>query len=84
MSCLVKLGIKAAEAVAIGDTPYDAVAARKAGIPTIGVLCGGFTKSPLREAGCVESVPRTERSLRTLPQHGARKVGRRTALGGYS
>ncbi|WP_246741279.1 HAD family hydrolase [Bradyrhizobium sp. 1(2017)] len=57
MSCLVKLGIKAAEAVAIGDTPYDAVAARKAGIPTIGVLCGGFTESPLREAGCVEVYP---------------------------
>lgn len=27
--------------VAVGDTPYDAEAAGKAGIPTIGVRCGG-------------------------------------------
>ena len=37
---LKKLGITASEAVAIGDTPYDAEAARQAGIPTIGMLCG--------------------------------------------
>ena len=54
---LKKLGIKGAEAVAIGDTPYDAVAARKAGIPTLGVLCGGFTEYSLRKAGCVEVYP---------------------------
>ncbi len=40
--------------VVIGDTPYDAEAARKAGIKSIGVLCGGFPESELREAGCAE------------------------------
>lgn len=54
---LKKLKISAAEAVAIGDTPYDAIAAGKAGIATIGVLCGGFTESSLRQAGCVEVFP---------------------------
>ncbi|WP_038960218.1 HAD family hydrolase [Bradyrhizobium japonicum] len=54
---LEKLGIEGGAAVAIGDTPYDAIAAGKAGIPTIGVLCGGFTESSLREAGCVEVYP---------------------------
>ncbi|MHC2286625.1 HAD family hydrolase [Bradyrhizobium barranii] len=54
---LEKLGIEGGAAVAIGDTPYDAIAAGKAGIPTIGVLYGGFTKSSLREAGCVEVYP---------------------------
>jgi HAD superfamily hydrolase (TIGR01549 family) len=54
---LKKLGIEGGEAVAIGDTPYDAVAARRAGIPTIGVLCGGFTENSLWEAGCVEVYP---------------------------
>jgi phosphoglycolate phosphatase-like HAD superfamily hydrolase len=49
---LKKLGITAAEAVAIGDTPYDAEAARQAGIPTIGMLCGGFTEADLRKGGC--------------------------------
>jgi phosphoglycolate phosphatase-like HAD superfamily hydrolase len=43
--------------VAIGDSPYDAEAAGKAKIATIGVLCGGFTEASLREAGCVEVYP---------------------------
>lgn len=51
---LKKLKIAGADAVAIGDTPYDATAAGKAGVATIGVLCGGFTETSLREAGCFE------------------------------
>ena len=54
---LKKLQLEGADAVAIGDTPYDAEAARKAGIRTIGVLCGGFTEQSLRQAGCVEVHP---------------------------
>jgi HAD superfamily hydrolase (TIGR01549 family) len=54
---LKKLKIDGADAVAIGDTPYDAEAAGKANIPTIGVLCGGFTEGVLRQAGCVEIYP---------------------------
>ena len=54
---LKKLEMKGADAVAIGDTPYDAIAAREEGIATIGVLCGGFTESSLREAGCVDIYP---------------------------
>jgi HAD superfamily hydrolase (TIGR01549 family) len=54
---LKKLKIEGADAVAIGDTPYDAEAAGKAGIATIGVLCGGFAESSLRQAGCVEVYP---------------------------
>jgi HAD superfamily hydrolase (TIGR01509 family) len=41
------------DAVVVGDTPYDAEAARKAGIRTVGVLCGGFPEDDLRAAGCV-------------------------------
>ena len=51
-AALKKLGLSGPEAVAIGDTPYDAMAAAKANIPIIGMLCGGFTESELREAGC--------------------------------
>jgi HAD superfamily hydrolase (TIGR01509 family) len=54
---LKKLEIDGANAVAIGDTPYDAVAAVKAQIVTIGVLCGGFTENSLRHAGCAEVYP---------------------------
>jgi phosphoglycolate phosphatase-like HAD superfamily hydrolase len=54
---LTKLCIEGPEAVAIGDTPYDAEAARKAGIPSIGLLCGGFTEADLRKGGCVAVYP---------------------------
>jgi phosphoglycolate phosphatase-like HAD superfamily hydrolase len=54
---LKKLKLEGADAVAIGDTPYDASAAGKAGIAIIGVLCGGFTEASLREAGCVDVYP---------------------------
>ena len=56
-TALKKLGIQGPEAVAIGDTPYDAEAAGKVGIPTIGMLCGGFTEVDLRRAGCVAVYP---------------------------
>ncbi|RKK02137.1 HAD family hydrolase [Pseudoroseomonas wenyumeiae] len=46
-------GISPDEAVVIGDTPYDAEAAAKAGIRTIGMLCGGFPEQSLRAAGCI-------------------------------
>lgn len=52
-----KLKVDGPDAVAIGDTPYDAEAARKAKIPTVGVLCGGFTESSLRQSGCVQVYP---------------------------
>jgi phosphoglycolate phosphatase-like HAD superfamily hydrolase len=54
---LRKLAIEGRDAVAIGDSPYDAQAAGKAKIATIGVLCGGFTEDLLREGGCVEVHP---------------------------
>ena len=54
---LRKLKIEGADAVAIGDTPYDAEAAVKAKIATIGVLCGGFLESSLRQGGCIEIYP---------------------------
>ncbi len=52
-SALRKLGpVRPVDAVTIGDTPYDAQAARKIGLTTIGLLCGGFAEHDLRKAGC--------------------------------
>lgn len=39
------------DCLVIGDSPYDAEAAAKAGIRSIGFLCGGFPESDLRQAG---------------------------------
>jgi HAD superfamily hydrolase (TIGR01549 family) len=44
---------RAEDVVVIGDTPYDAEAAVRAGIRPIGVLCGGFPEADLRAAGAV-------------------------------
>ncbi len=41
------------EVIVVGDTPYDAEAAGKLDLRTVGVLCGGFPEDELREAGCV-------------------------------
>lgn len=50
-AAIAKLGIDPSRAVVIGDTPYDAEAARKAGISCIGLLCGGFAAEDIRVAG---------------------------------
>jgi HAD superfamily hydrolase (TIGR01509 family) len=39
--------------IVVGDTPYDAEAAGKINLRTIGLLCGGWTEEELRKAGCV-------------------------------
>jgi HAD superfamily hydrolase (TIGR01509 family) len=45
-------GVHESEVIVIGDTPYDAEAAGKAGLSTIGFRCGGFAEAGLRDAGC--------------------------------
>jgi HAD superfamily hydrolase (TIGR01509 family) len=53
-AALQRLGsIRPAEVIVVGDTPHDAEAAGRAGLRTIGVLCGGFPEDELRAAGCV-------------------------------
>lgn len=53
-SALEKLGdVSAKEAIVVGDSPYDTIAAGKIGLRTISVLCGGFERETLTKAGCV-------------------------------
>ena len=49
VAALEKLGTD--DAVMVGDTPWDIEAAKKAGIPTIAVLTGGFSEQEPRDAG---------------------------------
>ena len=41
------------EVIVIGDTPYDAEAAGKLKLRTVGLLCGGWSASRLEQAGCI-------------------------------
>ncbi len=51
---LKRLGLKPKDVLALGDTPYDAEAAGKADIWTIGVTTGGWSREDLLASGCVE------------------------------
>ena len=54
-AALKKLGkMNAANAIAIGDTPYDAKAATGANLKIIGVESGGWSREKLLETGCAE------------------------------
>ena len=46
-------GVTADEAMVVGDSPFDAEAARKLKLRTIGLRCGGFPQEQLRNAGCI-------------------------------
>lgn len=39
--------------IVVGDTPYDAEAAAKANVNSIGLLSGGWTQHQLRRSGCI-------------------------------
>jgi phosphoglycolate phosphatase-like HAD superfamily hydrolase len=39
--------------IVVGDTAYDAEAAAKAKLRTLGLLCGGWQEEELRRAGCI-------------------------------
>lgn len=58
------------EAVMIGDTPWDIEAARRAGIPTVCVITGGYSEQELRDAGAAgvfDGVDELRRSLDGTP-----------------
>jgi HAD superfamily hydrolase (TIGR01549 family) len=46
-------GVTPDNAIVIGDTPYDAQAASKVNLETVGLLCGGWTQEELQSAGCL-------------------------------
>ncbi len=54
---LEKLGCPAGAAIMLGDTPYDIEAARKAGVRTVALRCGGWTTTALHGAAAVYADP---------------------------
>ncbi|MHB8240492.1 MAG: HAD family hydrolase [Solirubrobacteraceae bacterium] len=53
-SALERVGGDASDAVMIGDTPWDVKAAARAGVRTLAVMTGGFSREELVEAGAAE------------------------------
>lgn len=54
---LLEAGVRADEAVMLGDTPYDLAAAEGAGVPMIGVRTGGYDAAGLSGAIAVYGDP---------------------------
>lgn len=57
-------------AIMVGDSTFDCEAAKRAGIPTIAVMTGGFSVDELRQAGAVsvfESIDELGQGLETTP-----------------
>jgi HAD superfamily hydrolase (TIGR01509 family) len=52
-AALAKTDSDAADAVMVGDTPWDVKAAAGADVSTLAVVTGGFSEAELREAGAV-------------------------------
>ena len=58
------------DGVMVGDSTWDCEAAKRANIPSIGVLTGGFSREELREAGAAEvyeSIAEMRRGLVDTP-----------------
>ena len=62
--------------VMLGDSVWDVEAAKRAGIPTVAVLTGGYSEDELRDAGAVEVFESIARASR--PSAGPR--GRRVEV----
>ncbi len=60
--------IQPEEIIVVGDSPYDAIAAAKAGLRTIGVLSGGFERETLTQAGCIAIYQDPADLLKNYPQ----------------
>ncbi len=46
-------GVRREDVIVVGDSPHDAEAAKRAGLRSVGVRCGGFPEEDLRKAGCM-------------------------------
>jgi HAD superfamily hydrolase (TIGR01549 family) len=60
--------VPGADALMVGDATWDAIAAGRAGVPTIGLLTGGYGDEELRSAGAVEVYAQLEELTATLPR----------------
>jgi phosphoglycolate phosphatase-like HAD superfamily hydrolase len=74
---LEKLDASPGDAIMIGDTPFDAMAARKVEVRALGLLTGGFSEADLIKAGAETVLPDVGALLemvRPLLQPGGRKA----------
>jgi HAD superfamily hydrolase (TIGR01509 family) len=60
--------VRAADALMIGDATWDVEAARRAGVPTVAVLTGGYGRHELADAGAIAVFPSLAELGEELPE----------------
>jgi HAD superfamily hydrolase (TIGR01549 family) len=70
--------------VMTGDTPYDAEAARGAGVSALGVLTGGFSQTALKDAGCFAAIKEVGEMQKFLATPGIPRVEETPRMPGFS
>jgi HAD superfamily hydrolase (TIGR01509 family) len=73
---LTASGTVPGEAVMVGDTVWDVIAARRAGVPCIGLLSGGIEAEQLRDAGAAEIYRDAAALLEDLEASGIGRLAR--------
>ncbi len=66
LAAMEKAGLTPDKTIVVGDSVWDVEAAKRAGVPCIGVLCGGFSEAELRDAGAIEIYENPRDLLRQL------------------
>ena len=65
-AALTELDVEADHVIMVGDAPWDALAASRAGMDAVAVRCGGFGDGLLREAGASRIVDAPRDLIGTL------------------
>lgn len=56
-TALQRVQVRPEDAVMLGDTPFDILAAAKCGVPTVALRCGGWEDARLRDAAAIYDDP---------------------------
>jgi len=72
LACQEQMGIAIHDAIVIGDAVWDLIAARRAGMLSVGLLSGGYGEEELFRAGALRVYKDAEELLRSLYEIGIR------------
>jgi phosphoglycolate phosphatase-like HAD superfamily hydrolase len=70
LACQQRLGVRVEDCYVIGDAVWDLLAARRAGILSIGLLSGGYGEAELSQAGAFRVYRDTSELLISLDELG--------------
>src|SRR5437899_5673623 len=70
LACQERLGVAIADCYVVGDAVWDLLAARRAGMLSVGLLTGGYGEDELRAAGAFRVYRDAEELLESLDELG--------------